>query len=422
MFKFSLLPVLAGAQLGPARVVVDESLFQGCVDAPEPLGLWGSNVSCADWAAQHDAVGHCNVQDLEVPPDCDGSCQAWFRDGNPLMDQCPDTCGYCGSAEALNMLEPAGMAKAEADHPGAIGHIIIEGEYFCLQGPIRHQAFMLGLLKSGSFGNLHSDNTVQLGPCSVSNFPNLQILAGVDGHEADIQDHCYPPSLMYHRTNWVEIEPFGNLPVGDLLDAMEVENVVADEWLEHSSWPAGGDDDMGVWPSLLCFCTENSQERRDDPNLNEDVCEEWSQEDRRASYVPDHGLSCVESHMRYANRALAVMRTSSLARLYTNTRLEGRTCSERGFEEAAEDHPCFPGARRSFASADGPDSLADAESTALEAYAAEHADVLGDHSPDAVRSCSCLAGSPMREGLTDNECDAPELQSPVLQHWPAASH
>lgn len=427
MLAVLLLPALVGAQLGPARIDVDESVFRGCVDAPEPLGPFGSNVTCAEWAGRYAVEGNCNgAQDMELPPDCDDACQAWFREGNPLVDQCPETCGYCVEAP-LNLLEPAGSAAMEVAHPGAVGHFILaegRGEHFCLQGPIRHQIFMLSLLKSGAFGTIHDDNSVHFGPCSVSDFPNLQILAGHGEHAINSFDHCFPPSQMFHRTNWTDIEDFGVLPVGDLFDAMDLEEVCIDDWMERASWPLPDIDagELGIFMSFPCFCLAGSEAANDNADwASEAQCEEWSHDNRYASFVTDDGLSCVEAHFRYANRALAALRTSSLARIYTNTRLEGLTCAERGFTEAAEDHPCYPRAVRYFASAEGPETVAANEDAALQEYAAAHSEILAGHSPEAVQSCSCLPGSPRREGLSEEACSAPELQAPVLGMWPRES-
>lgn len=427
MFAALLVPTLVQAQLGPARIDVDESVFQGCVDTPEPLGPFGSDITCAEWVGQYGAEGNCNgVQDIELPPSCDDACQAWFREGNPLNDQCPDTCGYCAGAP-VNLLEPAGNAAMEAAMPGAIGHFILaegRGDHFCLQGPLRHQIFMLSLLKSGGFGTIHNNNTVHLGPCSVSNFPNLQILVGHGEFAINSYDHCFPPSQMFHRTNWVELEDFGNLPVGDLFDAMDLEEECANEWMDRASWPPADIDagELGLFMTFPCFCLEGSEAANDNADwASEAQCEEWSHDNRYASFITDDGLSCVEAHFRYLNRALAALRTSSLARIYTNTTLDGLTCAERGFAEGAEDHPCYPRAVRYFQSAEGPETVAANENDALQAYAAEHSEILAGHSPEAVQGCSCLPGSPRRGGLSEEECDAPELQAPVLSMWPHES-
>lgn len=434
MLSVLLLPALVGAQLGPSRIRVDESGWEGCRDADEPLGPFGdSDVSCAEWVGRYGVEGHCNgVQDIELPPDCDDACQAWFREGNPLADQCPDTCGYCID-DVPNLLEPAGLAMVEAAHPGAIGHFILaegEGDYFCLQGPVRHQVFVNSLLKSGAFGVIHSSNTVHFGPCSVSDHPNLQYLAGHDEHAINSYDHCFPPTQMFHRTVWAEIEGFGELPVGGLLEAMDLEEVEATAWNERSSWPEADYDagEMGVFTSFPCFCLDGSEAAIDNVDwASEAQCEDWShemaEEDAYGSFVTDDGLSCVQSHYRYANRALAALRTSSLARLYTNTRLEGLTCEGQGFTEAAEDHPCYPGARRYFLNAESPEEVAEHENAALQEYhdSEQYSEILAGHSLEAVRGCSCLPGSPRRDGLSEEDCSAPGLQAPVLGHWPRES-
>lgn len=387
---------------------------EGCVDMAAPLAEFGlPDETCAQWAGDYDALGRCDVETFDLPGRCEGDymCEAEFTQGNPLVNRCPATCGYC-DLEYPNLLEPASLAVVRED---AIGNFVIDGDYFCLQGPLRHMAFILSTLKSSALGGVHRNNTLQLGPCSTRGYDFLLTPPHGDSH-----DHCYPPAQLFHREVWVDHPIYGDVPVGELLEVQEVENDIIEDFNSRVSWEVSPDGDSTGWTNVACNCLEGSELKEEGgEDLSEESCRDWSQ-DHVASFVTDDGNSCVEAPINYANLVLAALRSSALARQHRDAQLEGTTCAERGFVGPNEADACYPDATRHFMSVEGQQEASEFETAAFEAYTSEHNETLANFPQDAVRYCSCPSGSP-RRALLDPDCSDPALRSPVLDHWPSGS-
>jgi len=309
----------------------------------------------------------------------------------------------------------------------AVGRFVIDGELFCIQGPFRHMAFMLSLLKASVLGTLHAGNSLERGTCLDIGFPEPFILE--DGLN---NDHCFPPAQLWFAEHWVDSPEYGLVPVGTLLEAQSLEQHVVKAWGERSAWPTWPDGDVNPWISVRCNCLPESEMGHEAlaEGITEETCEEWS-EDLIASVVPNDGASCVEGPFRYISRVHATLKSSALASLHNDTFTEGVPCAARGFgtpgaanEFDEEIHSCFPRARRVFRPENGRHVAADSEDRALASYLLQSGGTLAGFSPEAVRHCNCLPGSIDLASLSQDDsaaCSSTAIRSPVLDYWPVLS-
>jgi len=307
------------------------------------------------------------------------------------------------------MPPPAVVASTPAD---AIASYVFDGDFICIQGPFRHTVYMLSLLKSSVVGGLHASNTVELQSCEDRGFPHLH----TSPHDGSEEDHCYPPARLFWRDDWNDDPEFGRNPWGGLFGAQAAEvDVVNALHARATAWPAE------MWEDATkCDCLEGSEVDQLMPDLDTESCWEESQA-FVSSFVTDDGLECVEGPLLYVEHALATVRSSALAALYSDTRIEGMTCASRGFGDGiSEADACYQRATRFYRSDSDRSERRAAEDAALTVYIQEHSATLQGHSHAAIRHCSCTAGSELYEGLSAEDlaaCDDAALRSPVLDFW-----
>lgn len=309
---------------------------------------------------------------------------------------------------------PAFSAQA----PDTIGNFVIDGEYLCVQGPLRHMQFMLSLLKSSVLGGAHVNNRLELGTCLERGFDRVFVTE--DGHA---EDHCFPPAQLFYQERWIDDPTYGMIDGAGLLEAMQFEETLVTDLHDRAvAWP----EDATAWPSLLCNCLDGSELQQQNLDLDEGTCDEWSS-DLPVSFASASGLACFEAPLLYASRALATLRSSFASGIFVASRIEGMSCADRGFGgEAAvsEQSSCFPRARGFFPSEAERDAHEAELAEAARAYSSQHHGLLGNTSESAVLACSCVPGSQQREGLSDEEaasCADAAVASPVLEFWPQES-